>query len=254
MPGKELMTYVSKKYSLDRIKLLSFLKELEENERSMTASVYIPPGQTAADISQVLESTGIEEGPEELPGIIEKSVTGGAVFIIGRIIYAVLPPFPIRSGAIFTGYEAAPLLDLVNTDYKTGIVLVHLGSYAVGYCIGEEIVTSKVGTGLVHGRTRKGGSSQQRFQRRRQKQADEFLDRVCARAVEHLSPVEKELDYIVYGGPGQTVLRLKKRCRFLQSLEEKELAIIDVPEVRRPVLEKEVGRLYSSRVCEWQEE
>ena len=246
------MSYIPGKYSLSRIKLRSFLNDLEKN--GPNASIYIPPGQSAAGILEILEKAGVNPYPDELPGIIEKSGAGGVVFTGGQKIYAVLPPFPVRNGVIFADYTAAPLLELVDTDRKIGVVLVHLGSYAVGYCIGEEIMSSKVGTGLVHGRTRKGGSSQQRFQRRREKQADEFLDRVCARAAEYLSPAEKELDYIVYGGPKQTVLRLKKRCRFLKSLEGRELAIIDVPEIRQPVLEKAVGGLYFSQVYEWQEE
>lgn len=248
------MSNLPRRYSLNRIKLRSFLEDLGKNENSPTASVYIPPGQPVAGISEILENTGINRYSDELPGIIEKSDTGGVVFAGGQKVYAVLPPFPVRNSVIFTDYTAAPLLELVDTDRKIGVVLVHLGSYAVGYCIGEEIMSSKVGAGLVHGRTKKGGSSQQRFQRRRQKQADEFLDRVCGRAVEYLSPAEKDLDYVVYGGPKQTVLQLKKRCRFLQSLEERELAIIDVPEIRQPVLEEVLKRIWSSSIFEWREE
>ena len=248
------MSYIPLKYSLSRTKLISFLEDLEKNEDSLTVSIYIPPKQPGAAIIQILENAGINTVPDELPGIVEKTDTGGVVFASEQKIYAVLPPFPVRNNVIFADYMPVPLLELIGTDYKTGIILVHLGSYAVGYCIGEELVSSKVGTGLVHGRTRKGGSSQQRFQRRRQKQADEFLDRVCARAVENLSPREKELDYIIYGGPRQTVLQLKKKCRFLQSLEERELTLIDVPEIRQSVLEKALKRIWSSSILEWREE
>ncbi len=248
------MSYISVKYSLSRKKLIQFLKDMEKNEDSPTASVYIPPGQTESGITETLENAGMSQVPEELPGNIVKSNTGGVVFAEITKLCVILPPFPIKNSVIFSDYTATPLLELLNTDYTTGIILVHLGSYAVGYCIGEELASSKVGTGLVHGRTRKGGSSQQRFQRRRQKQADEFVDRVCARVVEYLSPAEKELDYIVYGGPKQTVLRLKKRCRFLQALEDRELAIIDVPQIRQPVLEKALKRIWSSSILEWREE
>ncbi|MFC1900553.1 acVLRF1 family peptidyl-tRNA hydrolase [Chloroflexota bacterium] len=248
------MTFVSKKYSLSKTRLYSFLDDLENNVDGSAVSLYLPPGLNAQEIEESVISAGMNEVPDGLPGMIENSRGGAATFYNGKVIHTVLPAFPIKEKVIFTDYATEPLRTLMDIDYRIGIILVHLGSYAVGLCKGEKIVTSKVGTGLVHGRHRKGGSSQQRFQRRRQNQANEFLDRVCERAIEHLSPQEKELDYIIYGGPRQTVLQLKKRCPFLQSLEERELSLIDVPEIRQPVLEKALNRIWMSSIIEWREE
>jgi peptide subunit release factor 1 (eRF1) len=164
------------------------------------------------------------------------------------------PPFPWQDEASLSGFVTEPLAKLLRTDYTIGLVLVHLGAYAVGLCQGERLMNSKVGTGLVHGRHKKGGSSQQRFQRRREKQADEFLDRVCLHAREQLEAQAKTIDYMVYGGPHQTVLQLQKRCPFLGSFAERLLPPLDVPDPRREVLEKAVGRIWSSRVTEWREE
>ena len=71
--------------------------------------------------------------------------------------------------------------------------------------------------------------------------------------MEQFEPFTKHLNYIIYGGPHQTVLRLQKRCSFLKSLESKTLPPIDVPALRHKVLEVTVGRIWSSSIIEWQD-
>ena len=166
----------------------------------------------------------------------------------------VLPPFPLREKVIFSDCSTEPLREVLANDFIIGLVLVHLGTYSVGVCKGDVLVSSKVGTGLVHGRTRKGGSSSRRFQRRRENQAREFLERVCGHVQEHLQPYEKTLDYLVYGGPHQTVLQLRKECPILKIFEPITLQTIDVPALRQKVLEATVSRIWSSRVIEWTNE
>jgi len=74
---------------------------------------------------------------------------------------------------------------------------------------------------------------------------------VCGHAREHLQPYEKTLDYLVYGGPHQTVLQLRKECPLLKTFEDRISQIIDVPALRQKVLEAAVARVWSSRVVEW---
>jgi hypothetical protein len=248
------MALIEKKYFVNRPGMRPFLNDIEKSPVPTTVSVYLPPGLSLPDIEELVASGGIRPAPADLAQLVSGSKTGAAIFWGSQRRCLVLPPFQVLEKAIFAGYAGGPLLRLLDSDFSIGMVLVHLGSYAVGLCHGDSLVSSKVGTGLVHGRNKKGGSSQGRFQRRRQNQASEFLDRVCLHAREHLEPQAKQLDYILYGGPRQTVLQLKKQCRFLQSLRDRELPLMDVPELRQPVLEKAVGRLWSSTVIEWSEE
>ena len=233
--------------------MLEFLDEIEKSTGAAAVSLYLPPGLSGQEIKEIAGDSGVKSVPDGLIPSIAASKTGAVILWGEERKCLVLPPFPIREKTIFAGYDGEPLRLLLANNYKIGLVLVHLGSYAVGYCRGQNLISSKVGTGLIHGRHRKGGSSQQRFQRRRQNQVNEFLERVCNHAIEHLKLPEGELDYVVYGGPRQTVLSLKKRCPFLQSLEDKELPIIDVPTLRQPVLEKTVKRIWASEVIEWVE-
>jgi len=253
--GAGMMALISNQYYLRRDRMLEFLDMLESTGDSAANTVYLPPGMTADTINGVLENTsGTATIPENLPDMAALSKTGGALFWGGARKCLVSPPFPLREQAVFTGFVVEPLRNLLRVDYNIGLVLVHLGAYAVGLYQGERLITSKVGTGLVHGRHKKGGSSQMRFQRRREKQADEFLDRVCRHAREHFESQAKLIDYMVYGGPRQTVMQLQKHCPFLGLFQDRVLTILDVPDPRREVLEKAVVRLWSSRITEWREE
>jgi peptide subunit release factor 1 (eRF1) len=127
-----------------------------------------------------------------------------------------------------------------------------LGAYSIGICRGTELVDSKTGTGLVHARHKKGGSSQARFARHREKQIEQFLIRVCGHVREHVETYSRSLDYLVYGGARTTILLLRKRCPFLNQFEDRILRmLLDIPEPRQPVLEQALGAIWSTDVIEW---
>jgi peptide subunit release factor 1 (eRF1) len=234
-------------YYVKRSNMSDFLDRLKENAGSVTSSVYLPPDLSFNDIQQITPSPL----PDTIIELAAGSITGTVIFA-GKVNNTmVLPPFPLKEKVIFSDCTTGPLRELLAKDFIFGLVLVHLGTYAVGVCRGDVLVSSKVGTGLVHGRTRKGGSSSRRFQRRRENQAREFLERVCGHAQENLQPYEKTLDYLVYGGPHQTVLQLQKECPLLKMFEDRTLQTIDVPALRQKVLEAAVTRVWSSRIIEW---
>ncbi len=242
-----------KKYFLSRPKMAQFLFKLEEGSSPGAVSLYLRPGLSETEFQNMasLAASLSLSLPDELIRTALKSANGAVIFWGSQGKYLVLPPFPVEEKTIFDGYAADPLSRMVAAEHRIGLVLVHLGSYAVGVCQGETLLSSKVGTGLVHGRHKKGGSSQQRFQRRREKQVDEFLDRVCRHAREQLEPLKNNLDYLVFGGPRQTVLQLRKKCSFLGSFNDRLLPLLDVPTLRQKVLERAVGRVWSSYIMEW---
>jgi hypothetical protein len=79
---------------------------------------------------------------------------------------------------------AAALAAHATAPRAVGVLLVRLGGYAAGVFTGDPpvLADSKVGSRLVHGRSAAGGWSQQRFARRREKQASEALDAAAAAA------------------------------------------------------------------------
>ena len=245
---------ISTKFFLRRSKMLEFLNGIEQAPDPGAISVYIPSGFSAPEIEDLLHKGGAHSVPDELSQLASSAKNGSVLFWGDMRKCLVLPPFPRSEKTTFSGYVAEPLRRLLKSDFMIGLVLVHLGSYAVGICQGEKLISSKVGTGLVHGRHKKGGSSQQRFQRHRENQVREFLDRVCLHTRKQLEPHAQLIKYIAYGGPRQTVLLLQKRCPFLRSFEDRVLPLLDVPSPRQRVLETAVGRIWSSCIFDWQEE
>ena len=88
-----------------------------------------------------------------------------------------------RCAASGAGYEPGPLLDHVRRERTVGVLLVRLGGHAAGVFTGETLSDSKVGSRLVHGRHRKGGSSSGRFARRREGEARAALQAAADVAV-----------------------------------------------------------------------
>ncbi|MFC1871633.1 Vms1/Ankzf1 family peptidyl-tRNA hydrolase [Chloroflexota bacterium] len=248
------MALISNRFFLRRDRMLDFLNRIEGMADPSAVSIYMPPGLSLTEIEDLLITTEVQALPGELSQLAAGSKNGAALFWGGTRKCLVLPPFPCQEKTVSAGYVTEPLRRRLARDFMIGLVLVHLGSYAVGVCRGEKLIASKVGTGLVHGRHKKGGSSQQRFQRRRENQIHEFLGRVCLHAREQIEPHSRLLDYMVYGGPHQTILLLRKMCPLLQSFEDRVLTILDVPSLRQKVLEAAVSRTWSSCVIDWQEE
>ena len=246
---------VSRQFFLSRVKMLSFLNELEASD-STARSLYLPPGLSQSEAENLLkEVIDTQDIPADIAEFTVGSATGTVVFWGTSRKCLILPPFPIGERYFAAGYALEPLRTLLRHDFSVALILVRLGSYAVGLCQGEKLISSKVGTGLVHGRHKKGGSSQQRFQRHREKQIESFLTRVCSHIREKLEPQARMLDYMVYGGARTTILSLQKRCSFLQQFDNRILApLLDIPDPRQVVLETAVGRVWSSKLVEWHDD
>ena len=229
--------------------MIGFLDELEA---ATTKSLYVPIGLSLPEVEKVLEQRAIFP---ELTELAAGSKTGAVIFWSPSRIYLVTPPFPIMENHFAQGCAIEPLRSILKHDYRIALILVRLGAYAIGLCQGEIFISSKVGTGLVHARHKKGGSSQQRFQRHRGKQIESFLNRVCDHTREILEPQNRLVDYVVYGGAKTTILSLQKRCSFLRQFENRNLPpLLDIAEPRQAVLETAVGRVWLSSVTEWHDD
>jgi peptide subunit release factor 1 (eRF1) len=202
-------------------------------------------------LKEVFRATGTPPGVAEAAA---GSGMGAAFFWSPPRMYLVSPPFPIAEEYMTSGYDVGPLRSLLGHDFAIALVLVRLGSYSIGICRGTELIDSKTGTGLVHARHKKGGSSQARFARHREKQIEQFLIRVCGHVREHIEPHARSLDYLVYGGARTTILLLRKQCPFLSQFEDRILRmLLDIPDPRKPVLERSVSTVWSTDVIEWRE-
>ena len=184
--------------------------------------------------------------------LVTGSLTGAAIYVgLSRGII-IRPPFPLNEQFISPGCDTAPLRSLLEHRYTVALLLVRLGSFAIGVWENDRLLASKTGTGLVHGRHRKGGSSQRRFERHREKQVDVFLERVCGHARKQLGPYADNIDYFAYGGAWNTIASLENECPFLRRFEDRLLPpLLDIPNPRRSVLETAIADVLSSHVTEW---
>jgi hypothetical protein len=246
---------MSRRFRLGRLKMLGFLDELAST-KGKAVSLYLPQGVTEDRVEGLLGK--VSATSTTLPGAVEAAAgsgKGAAFFWSPTRTYLVLPPFPFVEDYMTHGYEVELLRSLLSHDFVVAIVLVRLGAYSIGICRGTELVDSKTGTGLVHARHKKGGSSQARFARHREKQIEQFLIRVCGHVREHVEPHAPSLDYLVYGGARTTIVLLRKRCPFLHQFDDRILRmLLDIPEPRQPVLEKAIGAIWSTDIIEWCED
>jgi len=219
------------------------------------SSLYLPPGLLLPEIESMLEKIiGERIDWSEMVQTAVSSKTGSVIYWGSEYKYMILPPFPVADKYIAGGYDVEPLQELLKRDYIVALVLVRMGSFAVGLFRGNRLVASKVGTGLVHARHKKGGSSQGRFARHREKQAETFLDRVCQHVRLRLEPEIKSIDYVVYGGAKTTIALLNNRCHFLNQFNDKTLPpLLDIPDPRQYVLDRSIDIVWSSVIIEWQE-
>ncbi|MFC1927265.1 Vms1/Ankzf1 family peptidyl-tRNA hydrolase [Chloroflexota bacterium] len=246
---------ISKRFHLGRLKAFDFLDKLASTE-GKAISLYLPQGATPDRVEDVLGKVFAAGTVQTHVGeAIVRSRMGAALFWSPTQTYLVLPPFPIAEEYVTNGYDVEPLRSILNQNFLIALVLVRLGAYSIGICRGTELIDSKTGTGLVHARHKKGGSSQARFARHREKQIEQFLIRVCGHVREHVEPHARLVDYLVYGGARTTILSLRKRCPFLSQFDDRILRmLLDIPEPRQAVLEKAVGTVWSTDVIEWCED
>jgi hypothetical protein len=238
---------------LDRLKVLHLLDALG-TASGLATSLYMPPGVPTPEIEKTLDIASVGEGVlTDVSKLVSRSTTGAVLFWGEQGKYLVLPPFPITEKLFCSGYDVEPLRSLLQREYVVGLILLRLGAYAIGVFRGEKLLSSKVGTGHIHSRHRKGGSSERRFERGREKQVENFFGRVCSRVRERLEPYLGQLDYVVYGGERYTLLSFRKQCEFLGAIEDRTLSSsVNVREPRQATLEAAIGAVWSSEVIQWQ--
>ncbi|TQS18514.1 hypothetical protein FLX08_24150 [Microbispora hainanensis] len=146
-----------------------------------------------------------------------------------------------RDGAHEGGFRlppaAAALVSHVCRERTVGVLLARLGGHAAGVFTGARLVTGKVGSRQVHGRSAAGGWSQQRFARRRDKQSAEALRAAADVAARVLLPRLPDLEAVVLGGDRRSIDELRRDRRLAPVFALESGPFLAVPDPRMPVLE-----------------
>jgi hypothetical protein len=161
----------------------------------------------------------------------------------------VRPSFGLDHTAEYDRVRASPLLDEIARDHVVAVLLVRLGGYAVGVFEGEKLVVSKVGSRFVKNRHKKGGSSANRFRRRREEQAHKLVDAAAEVAARVLEPHRSRVEFAALGGDRAAVDAVIASRPDLAWLRERAIdRFLTVPEPRQRVLEALPYDLYAVEV------
>jgi Actinobacteria/chloroflexi VLRF1 release factor len=159
--------------------------------------------------------------------------------------HAPFPPAPALGATPDAGEAARVLAAHAAADRTVGVLLVRLGGYAAGVFAGAppRLAASKVGSRLVHGRSAAGGQSQQRFARRREKQAAEALAAAADTAAGVFGRYGRPLDALVLGGDRRAVAGLRDDPRLRGYFGVAVERFLTVPDPRLAVL-RETPRMF----------
>jgi hypothetical protein len=135
----------------------------------------------------------------------------------------VRPAFGLRHESSYETVELGPLFEALAEDHVVAALMVRLGGFAVGVFEGERLVASKVGSRFVKGRHKKGGSSANRFRRRREKQVRELIEAAAATAVDVLGPWRDRVEFAALGGDRRAIDDVLEADLRLQWLAERAL-------------------------------
>jgi len=179
------------------------------------------------------------------------SATGMVIFHSLQTDVIIIPPFPVLRNEVFCEgrFRTEQLRELFSKHYRLGIVLMHLGEYAVAIFDGDKIIAAKCGKQYVHAKHGKGGYSQGRFSRLRDVQMKHYFDAVYKAVKEIFEKEAGRLDYIIYGGPRITVSGFLKRDHFLKKISAKTLSrILNASRANRTELENVMREVWKTRV------
>ncbi len=156
------------------------------------------------------------------------------------------PPFGLAHEGAYDHVHVEPLLAAIAEDHVVAALLVRLGGYAAGVFEGERLVASKVGTRFVKNRHKKGGSSANRFRRRREEQARVLVDAAAEVAAATLEPWRGRARFVALGGDRSAVDAVLASRPDLAWLAERALErFFTVEEPRLRVLERLPYDLYA---------
>jgi Actinobacteria/chloroflexi VLRF1 release factor len=190
----------------------------------------------------------VDVAPERLPRWLENfaarhgDYTADGLHVVAADGATVdLEPPPGASGA-------GTIDDLLAARYRIGLLLARKGAVAAGIADGGQLVSSKVDTHYVQGRTAAGGWSQQRFARRRDNQARAAAAAGAAIAARVLLPEVRTLAALVCGGDRTAVDAILAAPALAPLAALRADRLLDVPEPRHAVLVTAVAQARAVRV------
>ena len=152
---------------------------------------------------------------------------------------------PIGAGPV---PDVESLVRIAGEPRRLGLLLARKGAVAVGIADGGALVTSKVDTHYVQGRTAAGGWSQQRFARRRDNQAKAAAADGAGIVARLLLPAVGSLRALVTGGDRTAIDTILAAPGLAPVAALRSERLLDVPEPRHAVLVAAIEQARAVRI------
>jgi hypothetical protein len=175
-------------------------------------TTYAPPAAKPLFTSGWLAA----EAAHHLAEVASASTTGSVLFEPPGQVMLVLPAFPVEKPASDAAIVTTQLRELMTRQRAFAVLLLRRGGYTVGFFRGDYLVQSKTDRRFVKNRHRKGGQSQRRFDRIRDKQILELLRKACADARATLEPYSDEVQHLFFGGDRLAINALRADCDYFE--------------------------------------
>ena len=173
---------------------------LERVEEETVEAEHLDSDETTRAFRKALDRLrhllhGFDETPENGLVLYVGVVDGDLV----EYVFDDLPnPVPESMFAVSNVFETAPLEGTTGPSRNYGLLVVERGGAALGRLDGDRIEVVETFDSDVMGKTRAGGQSADRFERRREEQLDDFLTEVAEEAERAF--LDSDLDGLLVGG------------------------------------------------------
>jgi hypothetical protein len=210
----------------------------EKQQPGAGRTAFIPGPRVTGWVQRFAASHGaVAEEPDD-GGTLLRAADGATALLKA--------PWPVdgRPGKGTTTVER--LASLASQERRLGIVLVRRGGYAVGVVSGGTVSASKSGSRYVQSRSAAGGSSQQRFARRRENQANALTEAVAGYAAGVFAG--HSIEYLVLGGDAALSAAVLEEAALKEYASRTRLAFLAVADPNATVLRRAAADACSVRI------
>ncbi|AEH60366.1 eRF1 domain 2 protein [Methanosalsum zhilinae DSM 4017] len=177
------------------------------NQALLTA--YFPPEMSSGDIKETDEILHyIDEKSLSLLSKID-SATGYVLFYDtrGMVREVLLPPFPVSRyiWSIGEKFDVTIIKDMLKANYNICVLILSAGESFVGFGDTENFASYQVIRSSVKSKHTKGGFSQRRFERLRDEEIDNHMNKVYGAYEKLREEFKMDIDYIITGGDHQLI-------------------------------------------------
>ena len=209
-------------------------------------TAFIPGPRLLGWVDRFAASHGaVQEEPND-GGTLLRAADGTLLRAADGAVALLRAPWPVdgRPGKGTTTVER--LASLASQERRLGVILVRRGGYAVGVVSGGKVSASKSGSRYVQSRSAAGGSSQQRFARRRENQANALTEAVAGYAAGVFAG--HSIEYLVLGGDAALSAAVLEEKALKEYASRTRLAFLAVADPNATVLRRAAADACAVRI------